>query len=241
MSPRARTLTLAMLLAVAACSAPTSTQVPSEAPASVASSAAPSGATGGAPLVVGYVGATPEGWVLPEGETVPAPDSETLSFEINEGTSVMAADCSYAPEPGVGTDAEAIIDALEAREGLEVSGRGTAPVRPAAPHRSAGRPGSRASGPTDDRATHRMIAVDLPDGRPRDRAVYAVERSSGSGGSSSEAPAPRGCPRRACSISIASKRALKLPTPNPREPCRSMISKKNVGRSCTGRVKIWRR
>ena len=40
----------------------------------------------------------------------------------------MAADCSYAPEPGVGTDAEAIIDALEAREGLEVSGRGTAPV-----------------------------------------------------------------------------------------------------------------
>ncbi len=45
-------------------------------------------------------------------------------------------------------------------------------------------------------------------------------------------------PRRSCSISIASKSALKLPTPKPREPWRSMISKKNVGRSCTGRVKI---
>src|SRR5258706_2965354 len=34
-------------------------------------------------------------------------------------------------------------------------------------------------------------------------------------------------PRRACSISIASNKALKLPTPKPRDPCRSMISKKN--------------
>jgi hypothetical protein len=40
---------------------------------------------------------------------------------------------------------------------------------------------------------------------------------------------------------IASKSALKLPTPKPREPCRSMISKKNVGRSWIGRVKICRR
>jgi len=40
---------------------------------------------------------------------------------------------------------------------------------------------------------------------------------------------------------MASKRALKLPTPKPREPWRSMISKKNVGRSWIGRVKIWRR
>ena len=33
----------------------------------------------------------------------------------------------------------------------------------------------------------------------------------------------------ACSRSIASNSALKLPTPKPREPWRSMISKKNVG------------
>ncbi len=48
-------------------------------------------------------------------------------------------------------------------------------------------------------------------------------------------------PRRACSSSIASNSALKLPTPKPRDPWRSMISKKNVGRSWIGRVKIWRR
>jgi hypothetical protein len=45
-------------------------------------------------------------------------------------------------------------------------------------------------------------------------------------------------PRFACSRSIASKSALKFPTPKPRDPCRSMISKKKVGRSCTGFVKI---
>ena len=48
-------------------------------------------------------------------------------------------------------------------------------------------------------------------------------------------------PRFSCSRSIASNNALKLPTPKPRDPCRSMISKKNVGRSWTGRVKIWSR
>src|SRR6476661_8420802 len=48
-------------------------------------------------------------------------------------------------------------------------------------------------------------------------------------------------PRRACSISIASKSALKLPTTKPLDPWRSMISKKKVGRSWMGRVKIWRR
>ena len=99
MSPRARTLTLAVLLAVPACSAPTSTQVRSDAPASVASSAAPSAASGGAPLVVGYAGSTPEGWVLPEGETVPVPDSEALFFEIDEGVSVMAPTAPWPPSP----------------------------------------------------------------------------------------------------------------------------------------------
>lgn len=45
-------------------------------------------------------------------------------------------------------------------------------------------------------------------------------------------------PRFSCSRSIASKRALKLPLPKPIEPCRSIISKKTVGRSWTGLVKI---
>jgi hypothetical protein len=48
-------------------------------------------------------------------------------------------------------------------------------------------------------------------------------------------------PRFSCSLSIASNRALKLPFPKPIEPWRSMISKKTVGRSWTGLVKIWRR
>ena len=48
-------------------------------------------------------------------------------------------------------------------------------------------------------------------------------------------------PRRSCSRSIDSKRALKLPLPKPSEPCRSMSSKKTVGRSPSGRVKIWSR
>ena len=45
-------------------------------------------------------------------------------------------------------------------------------------------------------------------------------------------------PRLACSRSIASNSALKLPLPNPSEPCRSISSKNTVGRSCTGWVKI---
>ena len=44
-------------------------------------------------------------------------------------------------------------------------------------------------------------------------------------------------PRRACSRSIASKSDLKLPIPKPREPWRSMTSKKSVGRSWTIFVK----
>ncbi len=48
-------------------------------------------------------------------------------------------------------------------------------------------------------------------------------------------------PRRSCSRSIASKSALKLPLPKPSEPCRSISSKKTVGRSPSGLVKICRR
>ena len=45
-------------------------------------------------------------------------------------------------------------------------------------------------------------------------------------------------PLSSCSRSIASKSALKLPLPKPREPCRSISSKKTVGRSPVGLVKI---
>ena len=45
-------------------------------------------------------------------------------------------------------------------------------------------------------------------------------------------------PRLACSRSIASNSALKLPLPKPCDPCRSISSKNTVGRSCTGWVKI---
>src|SRR6266498_2956793 len=52
---------------------------------------------------------------------------------------------------------------------------------------------------------------------------------------------PQRLPRRACSRSIASKSALKFPPPKPRAPCRSITSKKRVGRSCAVFVKIWSR
>src|SRR5690606_35619362 len=45
-------------------------------------------------------------------------------------------------------------------------------------------------------------------------------------------------PRRACSSSIASKSALKLPLPKPWLPRRWITSMKTVGRSCKGREKI---
>jgi hypothetical protein len=45
-------------------------------------------------------------------------------------------------------------------------------------------------------------------------------------------------PRSAWSRSIASKSALKFPSPKLRAPWRSITSKKSVGRSCAGFVKI---
>lgn len=48
-------------------------------------------------------------------------------------------------------------------------------------------------------------------------------------------------PRISCSTWIASNRALKLPAPKPWWFLRWITSTKNVGRSCSGLVKIWRR
>ena len=66
----------------------------------------------------------------------------------------------------------------------------------------------------------------------RRRALTAVAGSWG---------AAQRLPRRACSRSIASNSALKLPSPKPRAPWRSITSKNSVGRSCTVFVKIWSR
>lgn len=52
-------------------------------------------------------------------------------------------------------------------------------------------------------------------------------------------PGDYSVPRFSCSRSIETKSALKLPLPNERLPFRWMISKKTVGRSCSGLVKIW--
>ena len=79
------------------------------------------------------------------------------------------------------------------------------------------------------------------DARGRARAGRRREpAAAGSGGRRCGAPAHHAqrLPRRSCSRSIDSKRALKLPLPKPSEPCRSMISKKTVGRSPSGLVKI---
>src|SRR5215469_11257363 len=51
-------------------------------------------------------------------------------------------------------------------------------------------------------------------------------------------PGGQKLPRRSCSRSMASNSALKFPLPKPSEPCRSMNSKKTVGRSPIGLVKI---
>ena len=81
--------------------------------------------------------------------------------------------------------------------------------------------------------SHDTLSCRLPASLPA-RAPIGLTRSA-------VRARPQRFPRRACSSSIASNSALKLPTPKPREPWRSMISKKNVGRSWIGRVKIWRR
>ena len=73
----------------------------------------------------------------------------------------------------------------------------------------------------------------LPHGRAR--------RATSAGREALAQRRPQRFPRSACSRSIASKSALKFPIPKPREPWRSMTSKKSVGRSWTIFVKSWSR
>src|SRR5580765_7904230 len=69
--------------------------------------------------------------------------------------------------------------------------------------------------------------------------------NASAGGASPERKAKRArdykLPRSACSRSIDSKSALKLPSPKVVAPWRSITSKKSVGRSCAVFVKIWSR
>src|SRR5438105_5013864 len=69
-------------------------------------------------------------------------------------------------------------------------------------------------------------ACRLVDGSRRHHHLHVVERKA------------QRFPRRACSRSIDSKRALKFPSPKVVAPCRSITSKKTVGRSCAVFVKI---
>jgi hypothetical protein len=81
-----------------------------------------------------------------------------------------------------------------------------------------------------------LVAHDLLDEQP---AILVAELGMALGRQIAHRDVPhQRFPRSACSRSIASKRALKLPSPKPRAPWRSMISKKIVGRSPSGFVKI---
>ncbi len=90
--------------------------------------------------------------------------------------------------------------------------------------------------PLGGHVSHPLV-VRHSDHRRSWRAARPVTGAPGTAGPASRSPSQR-LPRLSCSRSIASKRALKLPFPNPSDPCRSIISKKTVGRSPIGLVKI---
>src|SRR5262249_26866501 len=83
---------------------------------------------------------------------------------------------------------------------------------------------------------------------PRHGTKLAIGRHGNTVHNTSMLPPPlwaegksQSVPLRACSRSMASNRALKFPLPKLREPWRSITSKKSVGRSQTGLVKICKR
>ena len=153
------------------------------------------------PVVVSFAGTVPDGWDDADGDSVPAPDSESVFFEIHQNQSVMSADCTYAPESGVGTVAAEIVEALATRDGLEVAERGTVMVggQPGAWVDLAASSGTTEACPPDEPdgfvplfghynsndewlftgasagETHRVIAFDTPAGGNVLIWIYATE------------------------------------------------------------------
>src|SRR4051812_3277341 len=82
---------------------------------------------------------------------------------------------------------------------------------------------------------HQLLVIERPAGLAELRVPFVREAAK------PMVVAHTRLPRRACSRSIASNSDLKFPSPNPREPCRSITSKNTVGRSSIGCVKICRR
>ena len=109
-------------------------------------------------------------------------------------------------------------DALAGIGGANGRGAGRASARRA---RSSSR-AARGEAEAQARARARVLALGRRDAlRPRRRGVAPDGGVTG-----------QRLPRRACSRSIASKSALKLPSPKPVAPWRSITSKNSVGRSC---------
>ena len=90
----------------------------------------------------------------------------------------------------------------------------------------------------------KVVSIDRPNLGPAENCAVTLTNTSGAvrdlrplAPTLGRALAQR-LPRSACSRSIDSKRALKLPSPNVVAPWRSITSKKSVGRSCAVFVKI---
>ena len=123
------------------------------------------------------------------------------------------------------------------------------PLREVRPERVGGRPPVREQQLVPGLAHHprrlgqrpRPVIGLLQRGRLPGRRLHGVQEAPGE---CAERTAPRAAqrlPRRACSLSIDSKSALKLPSPKVVAPWRSMTSKNTVGRSWAVFVKIWSR
>ena len=91
-------------------------------------------------------------------------------------------------------------------------------------------------------AREALVAHDLLDQQPPASVAGGLaDRYVPLGGDLAPAFVPHRFPLLSCSRSRAWKSALKLPSPKPREPWRSISSKNSVGRSPSGLVKIWSR
>ena len=109
------------------------------------------------------------------------------------------------------------------RAGAGVSGASTRPAPRASPR----------SRPRRTTSSARVQAV-----RREDDVPVAVQQRIRAASSARSIGLPYRLPRSACSRSMASNSALKLPSPKPRAPWRSITSRKTVGRSPIGLVKI---